>query len=212
MGQKTNPTGMRVGIYKNWSSLWFGGKREIPRYVVEDKKIKDFLMTRLAPAGIEKAILERSFGNIKITVLISRPGVVIGKGGAGIASLREELKTYTLSKIDLAVEEIKELEKSAYLTARGIADQIERRIPYKRAVNFALQKAVERNVKGIKIEVSGLLGGASSIGRVEKFARGSIPTQTLRIDIDYAVIETKPKYGSIGIKVWINKGGFESGK
>jgi small subunit ribosomal protein S3 len=212
MGQKSNPTGLRVGTFKNWGSVWFGDKKSIPSYVVEDKLLRDFLMSRLASAGIERVNIERSFGSIKITVVISKPGIVIGKGGAGISLLRDQLKKLSSSKIDLVVEEIRELEKSAYLTARNIADQIERRIPYKRAVVFALQKAMDKGVKGIKIEVSGLLGGASSIGRVEKYTKGSVPTQTLRNDIDYAVLEAKPKYGSIGIKIWINRGEFQSGK
>ncbi|MBU1104909.1 30S ribosomal protein S3 [Candidatus Parcubacteria bacterium] len=211
MGQKTNPNGFRYGVYKNWQSIWFTqDKKVLPAYVLEDQKIRRFLMKRLSGAGISQVVIERSFGNIKIVVAISRPGVVIGKGGAGIALLREELKKLTPEKVDLVVEEIKEIEKSAYLTARAIADQIEKRIPYKRAVNSALQKAQEARVLGIKIEVSGLLSGASSIGRNEKFSRGTVPTQTLRADIDFARVEAMPAYGSIGIKVWIYRGEYEN--
>jgi len=211
MGQKTNPNGFRFGVYKNWQSIWFSqDKKVLPTYVAEDQKIRKYLMKKLAGAGIANVAIERSFGNIKIIVFISRPGVVIGKGGAGIALLREELKKLTPSKVDLAVEEIKEIEKSAYLTARSIADQIEKRVSYKRAVNMVLQKAQEARVLGIKIEVSGLLSGASSIGRNEKFSKGTIPTQTLRADIDFARVEAMPAYGSIGIKVWIYKGEFEN--
>jgi len=209
MGQKTNPIGLRIGHFKTWQSIWFGNKKQISSYIVEDKKIREFLTKRLSSAGLEKVVLERSFGNLRIVVFISKPGVVIGKGGAGIALLREELKKLTKTKIDLNVEEVKEIEKSAYLTARSIADQIEKRIPYKRAVMSVLRKAQEKNVKGIKIQVSGLLGGASSIARSEKYTKGSIPSQSLRYDIDFASLEAMPLYGSIGIKVWINRGEFE---
>lgn len=205
MGNKTNPTGFRTGISKNWSSIWFSEKKSLATSVIEDKKIRDFLMKRLERAGIEKVAIERSIGDIKITVFVSKPGMVIGKGGTEITLVKEQLKKYTNSKIEFMAEEVRNPETSAYLVAKGIAEQIERRMHYRRSVKIAISKCMEKRARGIRIQVAGLLSGASSIGRTEKYSQGSVPTQTLRANIDYAEVQARPQYGSIGIKVWIYK-------
>jgi len=205
MGKKVNPVGFRVGIYKNWSSIWFAEKKNLAINVLEDRNIRNFLIKRLNKAGIEKVEIQRSIANVKIVLSVSRPGMVIGRGGSELESLKEELKKLTTSKIELEVLEVKDFETSATLVAKNIASQIERRIHYRRAVKSSVKKAMDKGALGIKIQASGLLGGASSIARTEKYSEGSVPTQTLRANIDYAEFQAKPAYGSIGIKVWIHK-------
>ncbi|MDP2874075.1 MAG: 30S ribosomal protein S3 [bacterium] len=206
MGQKTNPVGFRTGITENWSSRWFAKGEDYSRQVLEDKKLRNFLQKRLSGAGLHKIEIERSIASLKIILYVSRPGVVIGRGGTGIEELKENLKKMTTDKLEVAVEEIKVPEISARLIADSIARQIERRIHYKRAMVAAAERAMERGAKGVKIIIGGVLGGASSISRKDKIVKGSVPSQTLRAKIEFAREAAQTAYGNIGIKVWVYLG------
>ncbi len=206
MGQKTNPVGFRTGISENWSSRWFAKGKDYGRLVLEDKKLRNFLQKRLSGAGLHKIEIERSIASLKIILYVSRPGVVIGRGGTGIEELKENLKKMTTDKLEVVVEEIKVPEISAKLIADSIARQIERRIHYKRAMGAAAERAMERGAKGVKIIVAGVLGGASSISRVEKIVKGSVPCQTLRAKIEFSREAAQTDYGNIGVKVWVYLG------
>lgn len=206
MGQKTNPVGFRTGISENWSSRWFAKGKDYARLVLEDKKLRDFLQKRLAGAGLHKIEIERSIASLKIILYVSRPGVVIGRGGTGIEELKENLKKMTTDKLEVVVEEIKVPEISARLIADSIARQIERRIHHKRAMGGAAERAMERGAKGVKIIVAGVLGGASSISREEKIVKGSVPNQTLRAKIEFSRDTAQTDYGNIGVKVWVYLG------
>ena len=209
MGQKINPTGFRVGITKNWSSRWFAGKADYSKLLLEDTKIRKLLKERFETAGVKEVEIERSPNEVKITVKVSKPGIVIGKGGEGVTKVQEELKKITASKISLTAEEVKSPEIEASLVAQYIARQLKRRLPYRRLVSTATQAAMDKGAKGIKIKLAGLLSGGNSISRAETISLGSIPSQTLRADIDYAQLDCHMIYGTIGIKVWIYKGELE---
>lgn len=209
MGQKINPTGFRMGISKNWKSRWFANKANYGNLAVEDVKIRKLLRERFDLAGIKVIDIERSLNEINITMKVSKPGVVIGKGGAGVTEVQEELKKLTKAKISLTAEEVKTPEIEADLVAQYISRQLKRRMPYRRVVSNALQSAMDKGAKGIKIRLSGLLGGGNSIARKETASLGTIPSQTLRADIDYAQLDCKQIYGTVGIKVWIYKGEVE---
>lgn len=206
MGHKINPIGFRIGISQDWRSRWFADKRSYAKNALEDFKIRKFLKERLSNAGLKVVEIERSVNEINIIVKVSRPGVVIGRGGTGAESIKEELKKLTPSKVSFSVEEIKVPELEAQLVAENIANQIVRRIPYKRAIKMTLESTMEKGAKGIKIKVSGLLSGANTIARTEHLSRGSIPSQTLRADVDFAMVHAKTIFGTIGVKVWIYKG------
>ncbi len=209
MGQKINPTGFRVGISKNWSSRWFANKRNYGDLVIEDVKIRDLLRKRFETAGVKEIDIERSTNDCKITIKVSKPGVVIGKGGAGVTEVQEHLKKITKAKISLTAEEVKTPEVEAALVAQFIARQLKRRLPYRRVVASAAQSAIDKGAKGIRIKLSGLLSGGNSISRTETVSLGAVPTQTLRADIDYFQYHCQMIYGTIGIKVWIYKGEVE---
>lgn len=209
MGQKINPTGFRIGISKNWKSRWFADKDNYAKYALEDVKIRKLLRKRFETAGVKEIDIERSLNDIRITIRVSKPGVVIGKGGAGVTEVQEELKKITNSKISLTAEEVKTPELEAELVAQYISRQLKRRMPYRRIVANAAQSAMDKGAKGIRIRVSGLLGGGNSIARKETVSLGSVPTQTLRADIDYAQVDCKQIFGTVGIKVWIYKGEVE---
>lgn len=209
MGQKINPFGFRVGISKDWRSRWFADKRHYAKYVVEDKKIRDYLNKNFETAGIKDIQIERSTNEVNIKIRVSRPGVVIGKGGAGVTEAQEKIKEFTDAKISLTAEEIKTPELEARLVAEYISRQLQRRMPYRRVVSSAVQSAMDKGAKGIKIQVAGLLSGSNSIARTESVSQGSVPTQTLRANIDYAQVHCKLLYGTVGIKVWIYKGEIE---
>jgi len=209
MGQKINPLGFRVGISKGWSSRWFTDKRKYGTYVIEDHKIRKYLGEKFETAGIKDIHIERSPNEIKVIIRVSKPGIVIGKGGAGVTEAQEELKRMTNAKISLTAEEVKTPEIEAALVAQYIERQLKRRMPYRRVMSSAAQSAMDKGAKGIKIRLAGLLGGGNSIGRVEQVGLGSIPSQTLRADIDYAQHDVHMLYGSVGIKVWIYKGELE---
>ena len=204
MGQKTHPTGFRLGIVKDWKSRWYA-ERDFPRLLHEDESIRKYLRRRLSHAALSHVEIERKPSKVVVTLHTARPGVVIGKRGAEVDKLRDELGVLTNADISVNVEEIKRPEVNAYLVAENVAHQLRQRISFRRAMKRAVQSAVRAGAEGIKIQCAGRLGGAE-IARSEKFAEGRIPLHTLRADIDYALTEAQTSYGIIGIKVWIYKG------
>jgi small subunit ribosomal protein S3 len=204
MGQKANPIGNRLGIIKGWDSNWYGGKHYADK-LVEDEKIRNYLLARLSKGSISKIVIERTLKLITVTINTSRPGIIIGKGGKEVDKLREELKKITKKEIQINIFEIKRPELDARLVGEGIARQIEGRIFYKRAIKTAVSTSIRMGAEGIKIRISGRVEGAD-IARSEEYKEGRIPLHTLRADIDYAVSEAHTTYGRIGIKVWICRG------
>lgn len=209
MGQKINPIGFRIGISKDWTSKWFFDKKDYSKYVVEDEKIRSYLSKKFEPAGLKDILLERTGNILSVIIRVSNPGVVIGKGGSGVESAEKELKKLTKSVLKITAEEVKVPEIQANIVANNIVRQLKKRVKPSRAAQMAVNAAIEKGAKGIKIRVSGLLSGGSSIARVEKYESGSIPNQRLRADIDYAQVHAHLLYGAIGIKVWIYKGDLE---
>ncbi len=209
MGQKINPTGFRVGISKNWSSRWFSSKKEYANLLIEDKKIRDYLNVKLSVAGLKNVEIERTENEINILIKVSKPGVVIGRGGTGVEEIEKEIKKITKGKVKITAEGIKSSEIEAQLVGDYICRQLKRRVPYRRVVNFALSSAIDKGAKGIKIKLAGVLSGSNTISRSETYKLGSVPAQTLRADIDYAQIGCQMLFGTIGIKVWIYKGEIE---
>lgn len=215
MGQKVNPHGYRLGVVYNSSSRWYAGTRDYSNLVLQDIKIKDFVFDRLKLAGVVSVNVERSINVIKITIEAGRPGVVIGRGGANLELLKKELESFlkkigapTSLKFQLDVKEVKNPDLSAKLVAERIVEQLIKRYPHRRAITQAQERVMAAGARGVKIQLSGRIGGAE-IGRSEKYAVGSIPTQTLRADIDYAEIPALTRSGYVGIKVWIYKGEAE---
>ncbi len=204
MGQKVNPTAFRLGIVKGWDSNWFGG-RTFPEKLVEDQKIRKYLYARIPKGGIAKIVIERTLKRITLTIHTARPGVVIGKGGSEVDKIKEELKKLTGKDLQINIYEIKRPELDAKLVGESIAQQLKARISYRRAMKQAISSAIRVGAQGIKIKVSGRLGGAE-MARSEQYKEGRIPLHTLRADIDYAISEADTVYGKIGIKVWIFKG------
>lgn len=204
MGQKVNPIGLRLGIVRGWDSNWYGGKSFSDK-LVEDEKIRTYIRARIPKGGISKIIIERTLKRITITVNTARPGVVIGKGGAEVDKIKEELKNLTGKDVQINIFEIKRPELDAKLVGESIAQQLKARISYRRAMKQAIASAARVGAQGIKIKVSGRLGGAE-MARSEQYKEGRIPLHTLRADIDYALSEAETIYGKIGIKVWIFKG------
>ena len=208
MGQKIHPVGFRIGITEDWRSRWFADKKTYADLFLEDNKIREYLKEKFALAGLKSIEIERSVNDLNITVKVSKPGLVIGRGGAGVEEVEKGLKKFTKSKIKLTAEEVRVPEIEAQLVGDYICRQIKRRLPYKRAINAALQAALDKGAKGIKIKIAGLLSGGNSIARTETYHRGSVPTQTLRANIDYAQIHCKLIYGTVGLKVWVYKGEY----
>lgn len=204
MGQKCNPIGNRLGIIKGWDSNWFGGNNYSEK-IVEDDKIRKYLYARLAKASVSKIVIERTLKLITITVNTARPGIIIGKGGQEVDKLKEELKKITKKEVQINIFEIKRPELDAYLVGNNIARQLEGRISYRRAVKMAIASTMRMGAEGIKVQISGRLGGAE-MARAEIYKEGRIPLHTLRADIDYTAVEALTKVGLIGIKVWICKG------
>ncbi len=204
MGQKTNPIGFRLGIVKPWVSRWYATK-EMPALLKEDELIRKYLMTRLGHAAIAEIHIERRPGKVTVTVHTGRPGVVIGKKGTEVDKLRDELAQLTSKEAAINVEEIKRPETSSQLVADNIGHQLIQRISFRRAMKRAVQGAMRMGALGIKVRVSGRLGGAE-IARTEGYHEGRVPLHTLRADIDYATSTAKTTYGAIGIKVWIFRG------
>lgn len=204
MGQKTHPIGLRLGIIKGWESNWYGGKKFDVK-LVEDDKIRKYLHARLSKAGIAKIYIERTLKLVTVTIYTARPGIIIGKGGQEVDKLKEELKKLTGKEIQINISEIKRPELDATLVANAIARQIEGRISFRRAIKTSIASTMRIGAEGIKVLISGRLGGAE-MARNEMYKEGRTPLHTLRADIDYANTEAHTTYGRIGIKVWICKG------
>lgn len=204
MGQKTNPIGLRLGIIRGWDSNWYGGK-DFSVKLVEDQQIRNYLNARLSKAGISKIVIERTLKLVTVTIFTARPGIIIGKGGQEVDKLKEELKKLTKKEIQINISEIKRPELDAVIVAGAVAKQIEGRISYRRAIKTAISSTMRMGAEGIKIQISGRLGGAE-MARNELYKEGRTPLHTLRSDIDYARAEAHTTYGRIGIKVWICKG------
>ncbi len=203
MGQKVNPIGLRLGIVRGWESNWYGGK-EFGEKLAEDNKIRKYLNARMPRAGISKILIERMLKRIIITVHTSRPGIVIGKGGSEVDKLKEELKKLTKKDVQINIFEVKRPELDAMLVGQSIAQQIEGRVNFKRAIKMAIGSTMRMGAQGIKIMVSGRLNGAE-MARTQQFKEGRIPLHTFRADVDYALTEALTVYGKIGVKVWIFK-------
>ena len=212
MGQKVHPNGARVGVIRDWSTRWYSGKKGFADLLVQDKKLRDFLTTRLAMASVSRIDIDRTAQRITVKIHTAKPGVVIGRGGTGIELLKKEIATF-LEKItkgekiavNLDIIEIKSPDSDAKLVADNIAQQLEKRISFRRAMKQSLGRAMKAGAKGIKTQVAGRLGGAE-IARTEGYKEGSVPLQTLRANIDYGFTEARTAYGRIGVKVWIYKG------
>jgi len=204
MGQKTNPIGNRLGFIKGWDSNWYGGNNYADK-LVEDEKIRKYLHARLQRASVSKVIIERTLKVVTVTVMTSRPGVIIGRGGSEVDKLKEELKKLTKKEIQINIYEIKRPELDAQLVADSIARQIEGRISFRRAAKMSVAATMRVGAEGIKVQISGRLNGAE-MARSESYKDGRIPLHTFRADIDYALSEAHTTYGRIGIKVWICKG------
>ncbi|MFD2043171.1 30S ribosomal protein S3 [Ornithinibacillus salinisoli] len=204
MGQKVNPTGLRVGIIKDWESKWYAGK-DYADLLHEDIKIREYLENRLKTAAVSSIEIERAANRVNITIHTGKPGMVIGKGGSEVEALRKSLNSLTGKRVHINIVEIKKVDLDATLVAENIARQLENRISFRRAQKQAIQRAMRGGAKGIKTQVSGRLGGAD-IARAEHYSEGTVPLHTLRADIDYAHAEADTTYGKLGIKVWIYRG------
>jgi small subunit ribosomal protein S3 len=204
MGQKINPVGLRLGIIRGWDSNWYGGNSFADK-LVEDHKIRDYVSARIPKGGIAKVVIERTLKRITLTIHTARPGVVIGKGGNEVDKIKEELKKITGKDVQINIFEIKRPELDAKLVGESIAQQLEARISYRRAMKQSIASAMRVGAEGIKVKLSGRLAGAD-MARTEQYKEGRIPLHTLRADIDYAISEAQTVYGKIGIKVWIFKG------
>ncbi|MBL7811531.1 MAG: 30S ribosomal protein S3 [Bacteroidetes bacterium] len=204
MGQKVNPIALRLGIIRGWDSNWYGGK-DYGDKLIEDDKIRKYMKVRIPKGGIAKVVIERTLKRITITVHTSRPGIVIGKGGQEVDTIREEIRKITGKDVQINIHEIKRPELDARLVAENIAQQIENRFSYKRALKMAIQSTMKMGADGIKIRVSGRLNG-NEIARSEQYKDGRTPLHTLRSNIDYANVEAQTVYGKIGIKVWLCRG------
>jgi len=206
MGQKVNPHGLRVGVIKDWDTKWYADKKDFSKYLVEDKHIRDFVKTECFKAGVSRIEIERK-GDEKTLVSIAtgKPGIIIGRQGAGIEDLKKKLAAKFGRTFFINVNEIKSVDTEAQLVAENIAKQLEDRVSFRRAMKQAMGRAMKMGAKGIKTGVSGRLGGAE-IARTEHYHEGSIPLQTMRADIDYGFAEAKTTYGRIGVKVWVYKG------
>lgn len=204
MGQKTNPIGFRLGVTRTWDSRWFA-KKNYSELLHEDLVIRKFLKKKLFQAGISKIEIERAASKVKVNIYSARPGLIIGKKGSGVDSLRAEVQALTKNELLLNVLEVRKPEIDATLVSESIASQLEKRVAFRRAMKKAMATAIKMGVKGIKVRCSGRLGGAE-IARTEGYSEGSIPLHTLRADIDYGTAEASTTYGLIGIKTWIYKG------
>ena len=205
MGQKTNPVGLRVGVNRDWRSKWYADKKDFGRLLSEDREIREVLKKKLESASVPKILIERAATRCRITILTARPGVVIGRKGAEIDKLKEELSKMTGKEVYVDIIEIKHPETDAQLVAENVALQLERRVSFRRAMKKALQTAMDFGAEGIKIRCAGRLGGAE-LARVEMYHNGRVPLHTLRANIDYGFAEANTLYGKLGIKCWICKG------
>ncbi len=204
MGQKVSPIGFRIGIIRDWDARWFASKN-YKELLHEDLAIRDYVKKKLESASVSRIEIERAANNLRINIHTAKPGMVIGRGGAGVEDLRKQLEAMTEKKVHLNIIEIKKPEMDAFLVAESVASQLERRIAFRRAMKQAVFRTMRNGAKGIKIACSGRLGG-SEMARNESYHEGTVPLQTLRADIDYGLTEARTTYGRIGVKVWIYKG------
>ena len=204
MGQKVNPHGLRVGVIKDWDSKWYA-EADFADCLVEDYQIRKFLKKKLYSAGVSKIEIERTSDRVKIIISTAKPGMIIGKGGAEIEKVRAELQKMTTKKVVVDIKEVKRPDREAQLVAENIAQQLENRISFRRAMKSCMGRAMKSGAKGIKVTCSGRLGGAD-MARTETYSDGTIPLHTLRADIDYGFAEADTTYGKIGVKVWIYRG------
>jgi small subunit ribosomal protein S3 len=205
MGQKTSPIGFRLALKKQWKSVWFANKKEFGAHLFEDKIMRDFLFKKPCCVGTADIVIKRMSEKIEVTLHTARPGLVIGKKGAEIEIMKQELKKLTGKDIWIEVAEIKRPDLDAKLVAEGIAKQLERRVAFRRVLKKSIQATMDAGAAGIKVQISGRIGGAE-IARTEWYKEGQIPLHTLRANIQYAIARAETTYGSIGVKVWINKG------
>ncbi|MCI5052126.1 MAG: 30S ribosomal protein S3 [Simkaniaceae bacterium] len=204
MGQKSSPIGFRLAVRKDWRSKWYADKKEFGTLINEDKRIRDFLKKKSSCQGTARVLIKRMSGKIEVTIATSRPGLVIGKKGSEIEQIKKELKKLTGKEVWVEVEEIKRPDLDPQIVADGIAKQIERRIPFRRALKKAIQASMDAGAAGIKVQISGRIGGAE-IARKEWYKEGRTPLHELRANIEYAMSRAETTYGSIGIKVWVNR-------
>lgn len=212
MGQKIHPVGFRMGIGATWKSRWFASGVKYRQYISEDIKIRDLLMKKLRPAGIASVEIERAVNKLKIIIYVSRPGVLIGRGGSGLTEIKKflmnELKVKNDNNLEVAPMELKSVDLSAYLVAQSVAEQLARRLPAQRVMNQVIERVMRAGAKGVRVVLSGRIGGAE-IARREWKAAGTMPLHTLRADIDFVAYPALTKSGYVGVKVWINKGEVE---
>jgi small subunit ribosomal protein S3 len=214
MGQKIHPGGMRVGVIHDWKSNWYTGKKEYSDYILEDVRIREHIYNKLAHAGLSDILIRKDKQRITVDIYTARPGIVIGKSGVEVDALRKELHALTKKNVHININEIKRPELDAKLVAQSIAEQLQNRVSFRRAMKRSLASAIRSGAQGIKITCGGRLGG-SEMSRSETYSEGRVPLHTIRADIDYGVAEAKTTYGRIGVKVWVNKGeimpeGYES--
>lgn len=211
MGQKVNAHGLRVGVIKDWSAKWYANDRDFADCLIEDHDIRKYIKKSQFQAGISKIVIERFGNKVKIHIHTAKPGMIIGKGGAGIEALRLELEKMTGKTVFINIVEVKNIDMDAQLIAENIAGQLERRISFRRAMKQCIQRTMRAGAKGIKTSVSGRLNGAE-MARTEGYAQGNVPMQTLRANIDYGFAEADTTYGKLGVKVWVNKGEILTGR
>jgi small subunit ribosomal protein S3 len=204
LGQKVNPNGFRIGVIKPWHARWYADKGYM-QLVQEDRSIRDLIRTRHSNAGVASVDIDRSANNVTVTIHTARPGIIIGKSGQNVEQLRQVLESLTGKKVKVNIIEVRQPDTNAVLVARSIADQLEKRVSFRRAMKQAIQRAMDRGAQGVKVTVSGRLGG-SEMSRRESDRRGRVPLQTLRADVEYGTAEAVTTYGVIGVKVWIYRG------
>ncbi len=205
MGQKVNPNGFRVGVIRDWNTRWYASKKDFADYLVEDRKIRDFAKSKYFAAGVSRIEIERAANKITVNIHTSRPGMLIGKGGAGVETIKTDISKLVGRSVNVNIIEVRNADTDAQLVAENIAAQLERRISFRRAMKQAMGRSMKAGAKGIKLLCAGRLGGAE-IARSEGYHEGSIPLQTMRADIEYGFTEAHTTYGRIGVKVWIYKG------
>ncbi|MFU0799785.1 MAG: 30S ribosomal protein S3 [Xylanivirga thermophila] len=205
MGQKVNPHGLRVGVIKDWDAKWYASKKDFADTLIEDTRLREMLKEKLYNAGISRIEIERAANRVKVNIFTAKPGIVIGRGGSGVESLKKDIEKLTNKNAVINIVEVKNPDIDAQLVAENIAAQLERRISFRRAMKQSISRAMKQGAKGIKTMVSGRLGG-TEIARSEGYHEGTIPLQTLRADIDYGFAEANTTYGKLGVKVWIYKG------
>ena len=205
MGQKVNPVGLRLGINRGWDSVWYAKKKDFGNYLIEDFKIREYIKKNVINSGVSKVMIERTSKKCFVTIYTSRPGFVIGKKGSDIEKIKGKLSRLSANEIVLNIKEVKKPDLDAQILAEGVAQQLERRVMFRRAMKRTVQSALRQSAKGVRIEVSGRLNGAE-IARTEWYREGRVPLHTLRADVDYGTAEALTTYGIIGVKVWVYKG------